>query len=277
MSRKRYQQPNHFCQCSQLQKRIRELESGSKLTIDQVRGWLEGSGLNIVSDEYVSAINKSWAVSCDQYNREIYLSTIEDKLKKREERLLLPQPNQQSPSPLTGWRSWDYRNGHLFSRVTWPHRAKLEAEHRDGYDEGGGVYKAGLREQSRGHGNEAGIHAARSLDELLVEYKNVVIGEVYLWGWVKEYEKGYRAQFAYPKSLYVHPDTDIYKILILEEGYGVPVEHDSRCLSPVVTSEGYGFPAFKQVTATQAMITMGYWYSSPLVKWSAPSVVEDKP
>lgn len=237
MSRKRYQQPNHFCQCSQLQKRIRELESGSKLTVEQVQGWLAGSGLKVVSeDEYVASVDASWDVTIKQLQKEIELSSIEDNLKKREARLLLPQPNQQSVSPIIGWRSWNYSNGYLSSRVSWPYRAKLEAEDRgsDSIDYFEPViHKAGLREQSGGAGQEAGIHAARKLDELLNEYNNYVIGEVYLWGWVKEYEKGYRAQYAYPKSLYVHPDTDIYKILILEEGYGVSVEHDSRCLSPV--------------------------------------------
>jgi len=34
-----------------------------------------------------------------------------------------------------------------------------------------------------------------------------IYGEVYLWGTVVEHELGWRAQFAYPKNLYLLPDT----------------------------------------------------------------------
>ena len=33
-----------------------------------------------------------------------------------------------------------------------------------------------------------------------------IYGEVYLWGTVVEHELGWRAQFAYPKNLFLSPD-----------------------------------------------------------------------
>jgi hypothetical protein len=52
-----------------------------------------------------------------------------------------------------------------------------------------------------------GIYAARSLDDLrsqmLLGLGIAVVGEVLLWGKVIPGSRGYRAQFAYPKHLYV--------------------------------------------------------------------------
>lgn len=47
-----------------------------------------------------------------------------------------------------------------------------------------------------------GIWAIRDKKTLLDAVDSAVFGEVYLWGRVIEFEDGYRAQYAYPKSLY---------------------------------------------------------------------------
>lgn len=49
---------------------------------------------------------------------------------------------------------------------------------------------------------DCGIHAFKGRPDVEAQYGSVdgLIGEVYLWGRVLECEKGYRAQFAYPKS-----------------------------------------------------------------------------
>jgi hypothetical protein len=52
------------------------------------------------------------------------------------------------------------------------------------------------------------VYASKSLEQLLTTgYERCGIhGEVYLWGTVVEHERGWRAQFAYPKSLVLQPD-----------------------------------------------------------------------
>ena len=53
-----------------------------------------------------------------------------------------------------------------------------------------------------------GVYAARNLEHLRqFGYDGCGIhGEVYLWGTVVEHKLGWRAQFAYPKSLFLPPD-----------------------------------------------------------------------
>src|ERR1039458_7150389 len=53
-----------------------------------------------------------------------------------------------------------------------------------------------------------GVYAAKNLEHLRqFGYEGRGIhGEVYLWGTVVEHELGWRAQFAYPKSLFLPPD-----------------------------------------------------------------------
>src|ERR1035437_8520782 len=53
-----------------------------------------------------------------------------------------------------------------------------------------------------------GVYAAKNLEHLRqFGYEGRGIhGEVYLWGTVVEHELGWRAQYAYPKSLFLPPD-----------------------------------------------------------------------
>jgi hypothetical protein len=52
-----------------------------------------------------------------------------------------------------------------------------------------------------------GIHAAKTLHHFGAGYEQYGIhGEVYLWGTVVEHERGWRAQLAYPKNLFLSPD-----------------------------------------------------------------------
>jgi hypothetical protein len=52
------------------------------------------------------------------------------------------------------------------------------------------------------------VYASKSLEQLLTTgyAKCGIHGEVYLWGTVVEHELGWRAQFAYPKNLFLSPD-----------------------------------------------------------------------
>jgi hypothetical protein len=80
------------------------------------------------------------------------------------------------------------------------------------------VYSAGTivgRAEAAHHAHDApqvnctcGVYAARSLEYLRSagygEYG--ICGEVYLWGKVVEHERGWRAQLAYPRNLFLPPD-----------------------------------------------------------------------
>ncbi len=54
-----------------------------------------------------------------------------------------------------------------------------------------------------------GVYAAKTIEHLhQCGYKKFgVRGEVYLWGTVVEHERGWRAQFAYPKTFFLVPST----------------------------------------------------------------------
>ena len=59
-----------------------------------------------------------------------------------------------------------------------------------------------------------GVYAAKNLEHLRqIGYERRGIhGEVYLWGTVVEHKLGWRAQFAYPKKLFLPPDTIPFKL-----------------------------------------------------------------
>jgi hypothetical protein len=63
-----------------------------------------------------------------------------------------------------------------------------------------------------------GVYAAKNLEHLReIDYARFGIhGEVYLWGTVVEHRLGWRAQFAYPKSLFLPPDRVPIKITELD-------------------------------------------------------------
>ena len=71
-----------------------------------------------------------------------------------------------------------------------------------------------------------GIYAAKDLETLQhVSGGGPVVGEVFLWGKVIPGEKGYRAQYAYPKSLYLvsrnDPDGELEPLRAYCEDVGV--------------------------------------------------------
>ena len=64
--------------------------------------------------------------------------------------------------------------------------------------------------QSDPHANcRCGVYGSKRLDSLksIRFWKSGVRGEVLLWGTVVEHEHGWRAQFAYPKTLHLPCDT----------------------------------------------------------------------
>jgi len=116
-------------------------------------------------------------------------------------------------SPVVGYRVWQWGATGLRSLngEKWVAHQPLSAVCRA--DVGGSI--AGL---SKSRHNPAelpcfsctcGVYAAKTIEHLRqCGYKKFgVHGEVYLWGKVVEHRLGWRAQFAYPKSLFLPPDT----------------------------------------------------------------------
>lgn len=141
--------------------------------------------------------------------------------------------------PIVGWRGW---------RVLHPH-----------FLVGGNlVYEPRRRHEARcGHDHMApdiectcGIYSFKSWDELGKQhYLNLdILGEVWLWGRVIEFQYGYRAQFSYPKKLYVgkHQTDSVMGIdveaLAYYMGflYGVPVEFNAQIASRANPNYRYG-------------------------------------
>lgn len=73
-----------------------------------------------------------------------------------------------------------------------------------------------------------GVYAARSLEHLrsMGCPRYAIHGEVYLWGTVVEHELGWRAQFAYPKSLFLPPDLFPSGAKLLEARLGALTAYD---------------------------------------------------
>lgn len=110
-----------------------------------------------------------------------------------------------SAEAIVGYRQWHSEAGWLKSYRTtyWPWKEPLEAEHdREDFN---------YRRRMVAYGGEVphycdaprvgcscGIYALKNPDEL-----TGVFGEVSLWGRVVQGSKGYRAQFAYPRKLWV--------------------------------------------------------------------------
>ena len=65
--------------------------------------------------------------------------------------------------------------------------------------------------------------------------KVLVIGQVNLWGYVIEFERGWRAQFAYPSQLYALTDDELLA-MTLRERYQIPVAwgHQAEALGRVL-------------------------------------------
>jgi hypothetical protein len=105
-----------------------------------------------------------------------------------------------SISPVIAYRVWVWSPSGLMSLngEFWPPNQRLEA-----------TCKRSPNRHEPPHGAcSCGIYAAKSVDQLQrIGYaERGVCGEVYLWGTIVEHELGWRAQYAYPKSLVVGPE-----------------------------------------------------------------------
>ncbi|MGH2752568.1 MAG: hypothetical protein ACRDK3_17115 [Actinomycetota bacterium] len=146
--------------------------------------------------------------------------------------------------PVVGWRYWrvDKKEGLLHSLsgakgFLWQPNTRFEARcpvvKRSGLD---GRYRfiSGMRVElhdAPGEMCRCGIYAARDLTHLrrqmLAGLAINVVGEVSLWGKLIPGSKGYRAEYAYPRRLFVIQRTaewDQSAVAGALSVYGVPVE-----------------------------------------------------
>jgi hypothetical protein len=105
-------------------------------------------------------------------------------------------------SPIIGWRVWRWDTTGLKSLNGKPWSPGQPLAAKCG---AGNVHDAHEPPQA---GCTCGVYAAKSREHLrqLGYDGHGIRGEVHLWGTVVEHEFGWRAQFAYPKSLVLPPD-----------------------------------------------------------------------
>ncbi|MGA8623076.1 MAG: hypothetical protein WB660_31690 [Candidatus Sulfotelmatobacter sp.] len=116
-------------------------------------------------------------------------------------------------SPVVGYRVWHWDATGLTSLngERWVAQQPLSAV--CGADASGSI--AGLSKATHNPAESPyfsrtyGVYAAKTTEHLRqCGYRRFgVHGEVYLWGKVVEHERGWRAQFAYPKALFLAADT----------------------------------------------------------------------
>jgi hypothetical protein len=160
-------------------------------------------------------------------------------------------------APIRGWRVWalsaEGGGGRLrsavYQEVVWPPRRELVARCLRGGWRSGWVGGHAAPAEDCG----CGIYAFGAAEALTAYLEScavgwgpagLVIGEVALWGRVVECERGWRAQLAYPASLYVPAGWPRWRPASMPEDlpaalaadYGIPVtvmagEHQSEVLA----------------------------------------------
>lgn len=135
--------------------------------------------------------------------------------------------------PIEAWRAWRVCVDHLEPPRVFRLRAARCRDERPWPPRKADPARCFLEHGSAPlEGCTCGYYAYKDLDGLRAgmrrrEFWPVVIGRVVLWGKVIVAERGYRAQYAYPKELYVGPGLDIHfdRRMVLDglASYGVPV------------------------------------------------------
>jgi hypothetical protein len=157
--------------------------------------------------------------------------------------------------PIVAWRYWrvDDKTGRLRSlardRTEWlpnvPFTARCRYERLDHTDARWRLVDGSLWKPHESPGEECrcGIYGARDLRALrshpLFGFRFTVAGEVLLWGKVIRGELGYRAQYAYPRRLFVVLRSRERRAKAVESLsiYGVPVEgmhYEDFSFSPTI-------------------------------------------
>lgn len=116
--------------------------------------------------------------------------------------------------PITAWRVWGVSNQKLCaigSQGIWEPKKPMEA-----------ICNAGGSHPAPQNDCNCGMWSFKTLDGLVAatkSYQVKVLGQVSLWGRVIETENGFRAQYAYPKELWLL-DSSLEDLGYI---YGVPI------------------------------------------------------
>lgn len=140
----------------------------------------------------------------------LYKTPIEEKLKDL----------GLSIEPIVGYRDFLWKNGKLFSRgydTPWPPREKLVAFCKND--------PLLADHDAPEQGCKCGIYAFDTPNHHDLNWTSAIWAELYLWGEVLICDSGYRAEFAYPKTLFLR-DTGTKAIRYVRDSieavYGVP-------------------------------------------------------
>lgn len=108
-----------------------------------------------------------------------------------------------SLTPITAWRAWaltmegsEYRLKAIGQHSIWLPKKKLEAS----------CAKGGTNHPAPHFSCECGVWCFKTLELLLPAlegYTVPILGNVSIWGRIIETDKGFRAQYAYPKELWL--------------------------------------------------------------------------
>ncbi len=115
-------------------------------------------------------------------------------------------------SPIVGYRVWEWDAAGLKSlngEKWFAHQPLSAACRADAFGSVAGLSKSAHNPaEMPNYSCSCGVYAAKTVEHLRqCGYKKFgVHGEVYLWGTVIEHERGWRAQFAYPKTLFLAAD-----------------------------------------------------------------------
>lgn len=157
-------------------------------------------------------------------------------------------------SPIVGYRAWQWDSAGFKSLngESWFPGRPLSALCRA--DRTGSI--SGLSKATH-NPNElpylkctCGVYAARTIEHLhQCGYRFGIYGEVYLWGAVVEHERGWRGQFAYPKTLFLAADTIPFSLseiktrlkTLTEFGTDIFLRHDGDRVA--LWNRGSGFDA----------------------------------
>jgi hypothetical protein len=140
-------------------------------------------------------------------------------------------------SPIVGYRVWHWDSAGLRSLNDEPWLPDRPLAARCGAAAAGGtiVGRAGVAHDAHEAPQTScscGIYASKNREHLRrTGYERFgICGDVYLWGSIVEHELGWRAQFAYPKSLVLPPDMIPFKMGEVESRLETLVAYDCAIL-----------------------------------------------
>lgn len=162
-------------------------------------------------------------------------------------------PRADLAGPILAYRQWCMEDVWLRSIIValrWPHGEPLRSLMAETYSAQSlravlvfSTSAAGVAAGAAG-AQPGGIYASKrwELLDFHQDRSHVVTGQVALWGRVVEHEYGYRAEYAYPYTLFLPPASPARVPAMA----GFPVVPESRVRQVLAVASAYGIPAIPQ-------------------------------